>query len=296
MSGRLRVVVVGLAALSALAALSELAAPAAMAQRPMQRALEPSMERVLIMEDYLRTVSGLSKHPERLSRSDGYVYLSDLAPVMRYFAETEDRASYVQLRTFLLANMLQRRPEGILLARRFRTGQPFERATPYGYHWTRKALLDAWQAFGDTISAATLAQLVPIEQDGASSSGMYTLSLDCADAMDVVKSDPAPGRAVLSRAKSFVGTKKAREEQLATGSVAAEGEVDLLSCLTRLGVALNDPDAAVRYLDRMLDLLHPFLQHSGRTDLGTGADVLLTLHRVREAGPTWSALPARGAR
>jgi hypothetical protein len=64
--------------------------------------------------------------------------------------------------------------------------------------------------------------------------------------------------------------------------------VDLLSCLTRIGLALNNPDATVRYLDRMLDLLEPFLTHSGRTDLGTGADVLLTLHRVREAGPKWA--------
>jgi len=263
----------------------------------MRRALEPSMERVIILERYLGTVVGLTKHPSRMTRSDGFVYLSDLAPVMRQFAELGNRASYLPLRQFLERSMVRENGAEAQLSRRYRADAPFERATPYGYLWTSKALLEGWRSLGDTASAQLLARLNPAAVGAAPGRGeMYKLSTDCGDALDVVRSDPAPARAVLARARTFVGSAAARQEQLAMGVSASEGEVDLLSCLTRAGLALNNPDATVRYLDRLLDLLHPFLAHSGRTDLGTGADVLLTLHRVREAGPKWSAPSPAGGR
>ncbi|MBM3906692.1 MAG: hypothetical protein FJ363_01310 [Gemmatimonadetes bacterium] len=273
---------------------SNSSAPSAAAMR---RALEPSMERVLILERYFGTVVGLTKHPSRMTRSDGFVYLSDLAPVMRQFAELGERESYLALRQFLERGMVRENGAEVQLSRRYRADAPFELATPSGYLWTGKALLEGWRSLGDTASAQLLARINPGAAGTAAGRGeMYKLSTDCGDALDVVRSDPAPARAVLVRARTFVGSPAARKEQLAMGVTAAEGEVDLLSCLTRVGLALNNPDVAVRYLDRMLDVLQPLLTHSGRTDLGTGADVLLTLHRVREAGPKWSAPSPAGGR
>lgn len=275
--------------------LSVLAGGCAVAQTRMQRALDPSMERVLIVEQYLSTVAGMSAYPERMSRSDGFVYISDLAPVLRYFAERGERERYVALRRFVMEQMMWRDATGLMLARRYRRGEPLERATSYGYLWIRKALLVGWDNLSDTASAQALAQLVPLPESATSGrNALYELSMGCADAMDVVASDPAPARAVLTRARQFLRTEQARQDQRAVGAVS-EGEVDLLSCLTRAGLAVRDPDATVRHLDRMLDLLDPLVIHSGRADVGTSADILLTLYRVRELGPSWSA-PQRAKR
>lgn len=275
------------AALSGLLVLAAGCASAPSAR--MGRALDASMERVLRTESYLRSVAGISSHPSRLTRSDGFVYLSDVAPILRYLAEVRDTARFRTLRSFATDKMMRRGPSGYEMARRYREGGAFEGATPYGYTWTTQALAEGWRLLGDTASASVLAQMAPFGAGAAQNpSVMYQLSVACGDASEVVKADPAAARAVLARARKFVGSQRAAEEQAAPGSTAVEGEVDLLSCLTRLGLALEDPDASVWYLDHLLDRLKPLLMHSGRPDLGTAADILLTLRRVREAGPEYA--------
>ena len=255
----------------------------------MRRALDASMERVLRTESYLRSVAGISSHPSRLTRGDGFVYLSDVAPILRYLAEVRDTARYRALRAFTTDKMMRRGPSGFEVARRFRAGDGFQAATPYGFVWTTQALAEGWRLIGDTVSASVLAQLAPHETATApGSSEMYQLSLTCGDAMVAVSVDPGPARAVLRRARTLVGSAKSGAEQASLGAAAVESEIDLLSCLTRVGIAVQDPDATVRYLDRLLDRMAPLVAHSGRPDMGTAADILLTLRRVREAGPAYA--------
>ncbi|MBA4070460.1 MAG: hypothetical protein C0497_01285 [Gemmatimonas sp.] len=255
----------------------------------MQRALDASMERVLRTESYLRSAAGISSHPSRLTRGDGFVYLADVAPVLRYLAEVRDTVRFRALRGFVVEKLVRPGPSGLELARRFRDGEAFERATAYGHLWTVKALVDGWRLLGDTASALARAQLAPFEPAASQRlSAMHQLSIDCGDAMDAVPSDPAPARAVLVRAKKLVGSREAVADQGSPGSPAIEGEAALLSCLTRVGIALRDPDATVRYLDHLLDHLQPMLTRSGRPDIGTAADILLTLRRARAAGPEYA--------
>ena len=255
----------------------------------MSRALDASMERVLRTETYLRNVAGISSHPSRLTRGDGFVYLSDVAPILRYLAEVRDTVRFRALRSFMTDKMLRRGPSGFEVARRYRAGEAFQGATPYGYVWTTQALAEGWRLMDDTASASVLAQLAP--QAPASlqdPSEMYQLAHACGDAMDVVTFDRAPAHAVLKRARTLVGGAREARMQAARGVTVAEGEADLLSCLTRAGIAVQDPDATVRYLDRLLDRMEPLVRQSGRPDMGTAADILLTLRRVREAGPQYS--------
>lgn len=269
------------------------AAACASHQSRMHLALDASMERVLWTEAYLRNVSGISVHPSRLSRGDGYVYLADVAPQLRYLAETGDTVRYRALRTFVVDKLMRRDSTGLSPLRAHREGSPSQPATQYGVLWLRQALRDGWQAVGDTLSAVTLAQMRQVDAPmPAHATRMYQLTTACGEATEVAATDPAPARAVLATARTLVGTPLAATEQAAAGVSAAEGELDLLSCLTRAGLALRDPDATVRYLDRLLDVVGPLLVHSGRPDLGTTADVLLTLHRVRDAGPSYYAVPA----
>lgn len=255
----------------------------------MRRALDGSMERVLRTESYLRSVAGISSQPARLTRGDGFIYISDVAPILRYLADVRDTTRFVALRGFATDKLMRRGSTGYEVARRYREGDPFEGATPYGYLWTTQALAEGWRLLGDTASASVLAQMAPSGVGaGQNPSIMYQLSVQCGDASEVVRTDPAAARAILARAKKFIGTQRAAEEQAALRSTAVEGEVDLLSCLTRLGLALEDPDVTVWYLDHLLDHLKPLLVHSGRPDLGTAADILLTLRRVREAGPEYA--------
>ncbi len=255
----------------------------------MRRALDASMERVLRTESYLRSVAGVSSHPSRLTRGDGFVYVSDVAPILRYLAEVRDTARFRALRAFTTDKMMRRGPSGFEVARRYREGEPFQGAGPYGYVWTTQALAEGWRLLGDTASASVLAQLAPQEPASLQDpSPMYQLSLACGDAMDVVTVNPAPARAVLKRARTRVGSAREARVQSAPGVTAAEGEADLLSCLTRAGIAVQDPDATVRYLDRLLDRMEPLVRHSGRPEMGTAADILLTLRRVREAGPQYA--------
>ena len=255
----------------------------------MRRALDASIERVLRTEAYLRSVAGVSSHPSRLTRGDGFVYLSDVAPILRYLAEVRDTARFRALRAFTTDKMMRRGPTGFEVARRYREGEAFQAATPYGYVWTTQALAEGWRLLGDTVSASVLAQLAPHETASAQGfSEVYQLALTCGDAMDAVSVDPAPARAVLRRARMLVGSAKAATERVTLGVAAGESEVDLLSCLTRVGIAVQDPDATVRYLDRLLDRMAPLVAHAGRPDMGTAADILLTLRRVREAGPDYA--------
>ena len=255
----------------------------------MRRALDASIERVLLSERYLATVIGLTISPSRMTRSDGFVYLSDLAPVMRRFAELGDAASYVALRRFLGDRMVVPEGSAARLAARYREDAAFEPAAPLAYFWTRKALLEGWRSLGDTASAQLLARVNPSTGGVAPGRGEgLALTADCDDALDQLPSERAPARAVLERARTIVGSAAARAERTTRENVEADGETVLLSCLTRLGLAMNDPDATVRHLDPLLDLLAQYQSFSGRPGLGTGADVLITLHRVRLAGPKWA--------
>ncbi len=255
----------------------------------MSRALDASMERVLRTEAYLRNVAGISSHPSRLTRGDGFVYLSDVAPILRYFAEVRDTVRFRALRAFMTDKMVRRGPSGFELARRYREGEAFQGATAYGFVWTTQALAEGWRLLGDTASASVLAQMAPQEPSSMQDpSEMLQMSLACGDATDLVTVDRAPARAVLRRARTLVGSARDVRMQAARGVTAAEGEADLLSCLTRAGIAVQDPDATVRYLDRLLDRMDPLVRHSGRPEMGTAADILLTLRRVREAGPEYA--------
>lgn len=251
----------------------------------MRRALDASMERVLRTEAYLRSVAGISSHPSRLTRSDGFVYLADVAPILRYLAEVRDTARFRDLRAFTTGKMMRRGPAGFEVSHRYREGEPFQAATPYGYAWTTQALAEGWRLLGDTVSASVLAQFAPQEPASVRNpTELSQLSLACRDATDAVAVDPALARAVLRRARTQGGSARAGREQVSAG----EGDNDLPSCLTRLGLAVKDPDATVRYLDRLLDRLAPLVANSGRPDMGTAADILLTLRRVREAGPEYA--------
>jgi hypothetical protein len=208
---------------------------------------------------------------------------------MRYLAEVRDTTRFRTLRSFLTEQMMRRGPSGYELARRHRDGSAFEGATAYGYRWATQALAEGWRLLGDTTSALALAQFAPFDAGSVSDpSEMYRLSIACSDAIETVNSDPASARAVLARARKLVGSQKAAQEQATLGSTAVAGEVDLLSCLTRVGLAVRDPDATVWALDHLLDHIKPLLTHSGRPDVGTTADILLTLRRVREAGPEYA--------
>jgi len=263
-------------------------AACASAPSRMHRALDPSMERVLRAQQYLFSVSGISGVPARLARGDGFIVLSDLAPQMRYLANTGDTARYRALRAFVQEHMLRRDANGLVPARAYRADAQFQQATPYGYLILGQAFRDAWKNLGDTASAQLLAQVKWAEMPSTNGhTTIYRLMMKCAEASDAVSTDRASGEAVLREAKSLINSRQAQALELAAGTAAVDGEVAALACLTRLGIALGDPDATVRNLERLLDRLEPLLLHSGRTDLGTTSDILLTLDRVRAAGPRY---------
>ncbi len=255
----------------------------------MQRALDPSMERVLRTEAYLRHVAGVSSSPSRLTRSDGFVYTSDVAPILRYLAEVRDTTRFRVLRAFATDKLMRRGASGFEVARRYREGAAFQAATPHGYGWTTQALAEGWRLLGDTASASVLAQVAPPDASVSPAlNPMERMLKECGDAMDALAADPAPARAALRQARTVLGDARAAAARAGRGATAPDGEVDLLSCLTRAAIAVQDPDATVRYLDRMLDRLAPLVAQSGRPEMGTAADVLLTLRKVREAGPDYA--------
>ena len=268
--------------------LSVLATACASAHEPMQRALDPSMERAARSERYLRAVGGITGNAARMTRGDGSVYLADVAPSMRFFVITGDGAAYLRMRRYVEASMIERAATGLQPARRVRPRGGFERATPYGVARLGDALALGWQAFGDTASAALAASLraddSPTQLVGTESDQMVER---CSAADASVRTDPGTARAVLGGARRFAGGgSPGRESHLDLRGV--DGDLVALACLTRLALAVNDPDATVRFLDRLLDRLAPFLSGRGRPDPGAAAEVLLALREVRAAGPGYA--------
>lgn len=271
-----------------LASLSVLAAACASvgAHGPMQRALDASMERSLGAESYVRSVSGITGDASRFTRGDGYVYLSDVAPSLRHFGLSGDTASYKRLRRFVETSMVARDSTGTHPRRRVRGGAPVEPATPFAVRRLGDALALGWRVLGDTASAVLAASLRPGESPEPGGSATDVLVERCVTAEATVGTDAAPARTILAGARQFRGGEAAGQ---ASRLDLRGGDADLvaLACLTRLGLAVEDPDATVRFLDRMLDRLMPLATRSGRPDPGAAAEVLLTLREVRAVGPRY---------
>ena len=251
---------------------------------PMQRALDASLERVQRTETYIQAVSGITGDASRLARGDGFVYLADVAPTLRHLGLTGDTASYRKLRQFVQASMMARDSAGAQPRRRFRVQAPFEPASPYAVRRLGDALALGWQAFGDTASAALAASLRSGEVPALTGTPSDLLVQQCMAADATVRTDPGVARTLLASAKGFgSAAPSAQESQLDLRGI--DGELVALACLTRMGLAVRDPDATVRFLDRLLDRLSPFLRGSGRPDPGAAAELLLALREVRLAGP-----------
>jgi hypothetical protein len=266
-------------------------------QTRMHRALDASMERVYLTELYLQTVAGISASPARLTRSDGFVYLSDVAPQLLYLAEAGDTARYRSLRAFVADKMVRRSAAGMIPSRRYRADLRFEDAVGPARRELGRALITGWERLGDTTSAQLVAQLAPAADEAATHEPLDALLSECSDALDVVASDPAPARAVLAKARGVLASARRAPQGPPAGSWSgADGEMKAQACLARAAIAASDPDAAVRHLDRMLDLLAPIVRNAGRPDLSTAADVLRTLRIARAAGPTSYLPPGADAR
>lgn len=256
------------------------------ARGPMQRALDPSMERALGAESYVGAVSGITGDARRFARSDGFVYLADVAPALHHLGLTGDTESYRRLRQFVETSMIVRDTAGARPRRRVRGGSPLEPATPYAVRRLGDALALGWQGFGDTASAVLAASLRPGDSPEPRGSATDRMVEECMAAEASLRSDAATARGILAGAKHFRG---GEERGPASSLDLRGGDADLvaLACLTRLALAVRDPDATVRFLDRMLDLLKPLMAGSGRPDPGAAAEVLLALREVRAAGPPY---------
>ena len=260
------------------------------ARGPMQRALDPSMERALRAETYVRAVSGITGDALRFARSDGFVYLADVAPSLRHLGLAGDTASYRRLRRFVETGMIERDSSGVHPRRRVRAGAPTERATPYAVGRLGDALAIGWQSLGDTASAVLAASLRAGESPEPAGSATDQLVERCVTALASVSTDAAKGRRLLSSSRQFRGGESAG--QASTLDLrGSDGDLVALACLTRLGLAVKDPDETVRFLDRMLDLLAPLQARSGRPDPGAAAEVLQALREVRAVGPQYYLTP-----
>lgn len=272
--------------LSVVAALAAAACSSLGVQGPMQRALDPSMERLVSTEIYIRDVAGISGDVSRIMRGDGYVYLVDVGPTMRHVALIGDTLSYRRLRRFVDTSLMARDAAGAQPRRRVRGASPFEPATPYAVRRLGDALSLGWQRFGDTASAVLAASLRPVETMDRSGSATDQLVERCTMAEVAGRVDKTAARRVLASAKSFRNSVAVTQ----VGSIDLRGgdaDLSALACLTRLGLALKDPDATVRFLDRLLSRLQPYTRGSGRPDPGAAADVLLVLREAREQGPAF---------
>ncbi len=256
------------------------------ARGPMQRSLDPSMERALRAETYVRAVSGISGDALRFARSDGYVYLADVAPSLSHLGLAGDTASYRRLRRFVETSMIERDSAGVQPRRRVRTGAPVELATPYAVRRLGDALALGWQALGDTASAVLAASLRAGESPEPSGSATDQMVERCVTAMASVSADEATARRVLAGARQFRGGETAGQAS-GLDLRGSDGDLVALACLTRLSLAVKDPDATVRFLDRMLDRLAPLVSRSGRPDPGAAAEVLQALREVRAVGPRY---------
>lgn len=273
--------------LAAVLAVAAEACASAGARGPMQRALDPSIERARRAETYISSVSGITGDALRLSRGDGFVYLADVAPTLRQLGLVGDSASYRRLRRFVQASMMARDSAGAQPRRRFRVQAPFEPATPYAVRRLGDALALGWQTFADTASAALAASLRSDEAPAPMGTASDVLVQRCMAADAAVSTDPAAARQLLASAKGFRGGELPAQAS-ALDLRGGDGDLVALACLTRMGLAVHDPDATVRFLDRLLDRLSPFLRGSGRPDPGAAAEVLLALREVRLAGPSYS--------
>lgn len=250
---------------------------------PMQRAIDPSMELLTSTVAYVRDVAGITGDATRMIRGDGYLYMVDVGPMLHHLASTRDSVRYRQLRRSVEASTLIRDSVGSPPRRRVRGKSPFEPASPYAVRRLREALMLGWQFFGDTASAALVASLPSVELTGASGVAPDQVVQRCTMAEESGRVDPLLARRVLASAKSFPSAAAIQVSSIDLRG--GDGDLVALACLTRLGLALKNPDATVRFLDRLLKRLEPYTQGSGRPDPGAAADVLLTLRDAQAAGP-----------
>jgi len=271
-------------------ALSLASSACSLATTRMERALDPSMERVAGALVYLQTAAGISSNPQRMIRSDGYVYLSDIGPELRYMAVTGDSASYRALRRFAERDMVRREAAGAVPRRRYREGTPFEAASPFAALRFTEALTLGWQTFGDTASAILAAQMAPVAPLARELTVPRTetdqVAEQCVIAETTIASNPKAAAALLDRSRRYNGSREVPEES-ALGLRGSDATLVALACLTRVALELRDPDASVRHLDTMLDYLDPLMAHSGRPDLGVASDVLMALRKAQATGPKY---------
>lgn len=267
-------------------ALALAASGCSLATTRMQRALDPSMERAMAAASYLQSAAGITADARRLIRSDGYVYLSDIGPQLRYLATTGDSSSYGSLRRFAEREMVRRDATGFAARLRFRQDAPFEVATPFATLRFTEALALGWRTLGDTASAMLAARMAPVTPVGGQRTETDVAAEECVNAEVSLASNPLAGAALLRRFRRYDGSKDLHaESQL--GLRGRDASLVALSCLTRVSLTLGDPDAAVRHLDRLLGRLDPLLAKSGRPDPGAASDALLTLRQALGAGPRY---------
>ena len=252
----------------------------------MQRALDPSMERITAATMYLQTASGITGDARRIVRGDGYIYLADVGPQLRYMAMTGDSASYRILRRFAEREMVRRDSSGFALRHRYRQGAPFEKATPFGVLRFTEALALGWRTFGDTASAVLAAQMAPVAPLGGERTETDRVAEECVNAEVSLASNPAAAAAVLAKNRRYDGRHDLYAEST-LGLRGSDAELVALSCLVRVGLATKDADATVRHLDKLLDRLDPILAQSGRPDPGAASDVLWALRQATAAGPKY---------
>ncbi len=261
-----------------------------MATTRMERALDPSMERTVLAENYLRVVSGISADARRNARGDGYIYLADIAPQLRYMAMTGDAPAYRRLREFAARSLVERDGSSLQPIRRYRGGAPFEPASRLDALHFADALAAGWRAFGDTASAVLAAQRAPLPSLGAAAPATVSAAEQCVNAEAALPGDRARAATVLSTFRRYDrGT--AGTSEAAAGPLAGDDRLTTIACLTRLGLATGDPDASVRFLDALLRRLDPMVKGSGRPDAGASADILMTLRLALAAGPKYARQP-----
>ena len=162
--------------------------------RPHAAGLDPSMERALRAETYVRAVSGITGDALRFARSDGFVPGRRRAVVAPSRPLAGDTASYRRLRRFVEIGMIERDSSGVQPRRRVRAGAPTERATPYAVGRLGDALAIGWQSLGDTASAVLAASLRAGESPEPAGSATDQLVERCVTALASVSTDAAKGR------------------------------------------------------------------------------------------------------
>lgn len=273
-----------LSAFVALAVVTTLSCATGMTR--MQRGLEPTMERMTRANSYLQVVAAISSDPGRISRADGHVYLADVAPQLRYMALTGDTAAYRRLRHFVETSMVRRDGGMAELRGRYRAGAAFEPASHYGTLRMGDALSLGWGTLGDTAAGMLAAQLRPAA--GGVGAADVTQRLERCASLDAgAATDRGAARALLAReAKELTGG-FGESQAAAVGLTGSDADLVLMSCLTRVAVAADDPDATVRHLEHILDRVDRMYKGSGRPNPGASSEVLLTFRVVQRVGPRY---------